>query len=292
MLEGGTLINSYGLQIDWQRDWAIQGDDLTGLLQTMLGGRLFLNLLRKSQAFYQVLSRRSYSYLVAQGFPAERIIMIPGSVDAEKFRPVQERMLEHASIERKIICIARLEYSKGIDILLHAWANMLSTSSNSRWQSELKPVLHLVGEGRFRKQLEHMAVELGIQDSVKFHGNCRDIVLLLQQSWGFVLPSRWEGMPNALLEAMSVGLPCVASRVSGSEDVIANGINGLLVEPEHPIELSQALRRIIEDIDLVQRLGHAARTTILDNYQLANVAKRLVELYQRLLSEEADLVLM
>jgi glycosyltransferase involved in cell wall biosynthesis len=126
---------------------------------------------------------------------------------------------------------------------------------------------------------------------VEFLGLRTDIVDLLQQSWGFVLPSRGEGMPNALLEAMACGLPCVASRVSGSEDVIANGINGLLVEPEQSLELSQALRRIIEDTDLVQRLSYAARTSILHNYQLSNVARQLIELYRRLLTSKPHLAL-
>ena len=136
--------------------------------------------------------------------------------------------------------------------------------------------------------MERIVAELGIGDSVEFLGLRTDVVDLLQQSWGFVLPSRWEGMSNALLEGMACGLPCVATRVSGSEDAITDGVNGLLVEPEQPAEMAQALRRIIEDTDLAQRLGREARTSVVRDYQLATVVEQCLELYRLLLTEEKN----
>ena len=138
--------------------------------------------------------------------------------------------------------------------------------------------------------MERIAVELGIQDSVEFLGLRRDVVDLLQQSWGFVMPSRWEGMPNALLEAMACGLPCVATRVSGSEDVITDGVNGLLVEPEQPDQMAWALRRIIEDTDLARRLGQEGRATAIRDYQLSSIVEQCLELYRRLLKQEKNLL--
>src|SRR5207248_10097864 len=136
---------------------------------------------------------------------------------------------------------------------LHAWAQMMHAPAE--WRQHLKPRLRLVGTGDLRLQMERIAAQLGIQDSVEFLGLRTDVIDLLQQAWGFVMPSRWEGMSNALLEAMACGLPCVATRVSGSEDVILDGVNGLLVEPEQPAEMAEALRRIIEDTDFAQQLG-------------------------------------
>jgi glycosyltransferase involved in cell wall biosynthesis len=112
--------------------------------------------------------------------------------------------------------------------------------------------------------------------------------LLLQQSWGFVLSSRWEGMPNALLEAMACGIPCVATRVSGSEDIISDGINGLLVEPEQPDAMAQALRRIIEDVLFAQRLGQEGRATVVRDYQLSAVVEQCLELYRCVLERGID----
>ncbi len=98
------------------------------------------------------------------------------------------------------------------------------------------------------------------------------------------MPSRWEGMPNALVEAMACGLPCVATRVSGSEDIIIDGVNGLLVEPEQPDKMALALRRLIEDSSLAQRMAQEARATIVRDYQIHSVVERCLHVYYRLLS--------
>jgi glycosyltransferase involved in cell wall biosynthesis len=138
--------------------------------------------------------------------------------------------------------------------------------------------------------MKHIVAELGIQDSVEFLGLRTDVVDLLQQSWGFVLPSRWEGMPNALLEAMACSLPCVATRVSGSEDIISNGVNGLLVEPERPAEMALALRSIIEDTNLVQQLGQEGYATVVRDYQLSTIVKQCLELYRHLLIKDKNVL--
>jgi glycosyltransferase involved in cell wall biosynthesis len=138
--------------------------------------------------------------------------------------------------------------------------------------------------------MERIAAELGIVDSVEFLGWRTDIVDRLQQAWGFVLPSRWEGMPNALLEAMACGLPCIATRVSGSEDIIRDGVDGLLVEPEQPAELAEALRCVIQDTELAQRLGREGRAKVVRTYQLRHVVEQCVALYRCLLARDGGAV--
>jgi glycosyltransferase involved in cell wall biosynthesis len=184
-----------------------------------------------------------------------------------------------------MMCVARYEYAKGVDVLLHAWGRMVRAPAE--WRAGLNPRLQLVGHGSLRPQLERIAAALGIADSVEFLGPRTDVVDLLQQSCGFVLPSRWEGMPNALLEAMACGLPCIATRVSGSEDIISDGVDGLLVEPEQPAELAQALRRVIQDTELAQRLGEEGREKVVRDYQLIHVVEQYVALYRRLLAQDA-----
>src|SRR5205807_12339 len=218
-LMADILTETSSLKVDL-KDWTPSAGDI-GHLPRLPLGKAMLDFLRKSNAFYQILSTRSHSYLTSHGFRAEQIVHIPGSVDTERFRPAPERRPDPARPERDIICVARMEHAKGVDVLLHAWGRMMHASAE--WRTHLKPRLRLVGTGVFRPQMERIVTELAIQDSVEFLGLRRDVIDLLQQSWGFVIPSRWESLPSALLEAMACGLPCVATRVSGSEDVISDG---------------------------------------------------------------------
>jgi glycosyltransferase involved in cell wall biosynthesis len=286
VLMADTLTETSFLKVDL-KDWMAGAGDI-GHFPRLPLGKAMLGFLRKSNAFYQILSTRSYSYLTSHGFRAEQIVHIPGSVDTERFKPAPERRPDPARPERDIVCVARLDYAKGVDVLLHAWGRMLREPSE--WRAHLKPRLCLAGEGVCRTQMERIVAGLGIQDSVEFLGLRTDVIDLLHQSWGFVMPSRWEGMPNALLEAMACGLPCVATRVSGSEDILADGINGLLVEPEQPAEMAQALRRLIEDSELAQRLGQAGRATVVRDYQLTTMVEQCLELYHRLLIGEKNVL--
>ncbi|HYT35360.1 MAG TPA: glycosyltransferase family 4 protein [Ktedonobacteraceae bacterium] len=286
MLMADTLTETSFLKVDL-KDWESGAGDI-GHLPRLPLGKTMLDFLRKSNAFYQILSTRSHSYLTSHGFRAGQIVHIPGSVDTQRFQPALERRPAPASPERDIICVARLDLAKGVDVLLHAWGRMLREPS--AWRAHLKPRLRLVGKGVCRAQMERIVAELGIQDSVELLGLRTDIVDLLQQSWGFVMPSRWEGMPNALLEAMACGLPCVATRVSGSEDIIADGVNGLLVEPEQPAEMARALRRIIEDTELAQRLGQEGRATVVRDYQLATIVEQCLQLYRSRLTGESNVM--
>jgi glycosyltransferase involved in cell wall biosynthesis len=268
--------------LEFKPKYLMEGD-LADLRHDHVGGWAVVRYLRTSDAWYQVLSSRSRGHLISQGFPGARIVHISGSVDTDKFRPAPERRAHPARSERTIICVARLDYAKGIDVLLHAWGQLMHGPA---WRGDLAPRLLLVGDGPERTQLEHLVARLGIEQSVHMLGWRADIVDLLQQSWGFVLPSRCEGMPNALLEAMACGLPCIATRVSGSEDVISDGVNGLLVASEQPAEMAEALRLLIADSDLAQRLGREGRATVVREYQLARIVDECVELYRRLLSAD------
>jgi glycosyltransferase involved in cell wall biosynthesis len=127
-----------------------------------------------------------------------------------------------------------------------------------------------------------MTQALGIAGSVEFAGLQSDVPAQLHRGCLAVLPSRWEGMPNALLEAMACGSACVATRVSGSEDAIEDGVNGLLVEPEDYQGMSQALLTLLRDPPLAQKYGQAARTTSEKYYSLECIIDRYIELYQRI----------
>lgn len=258
------------------------GGDVAALRESVWGGRWMLDYLRKSDAYYHILSSRGYISLMQHGFRPERLVYIPNGVDTQQFYPVWQAGRAEIS-ERIILCVARLEYAKGVDVLLRAWAHMLHLPAT--WRVGLQPKLYIAGDGSMRVELEHLTAELGLQESVAFLGTRHDVLQLLQQAWGFVLPSRWEGMPNALLEAMACGLPCIASRVSGSEDIIEQGTNGLLVEPERPESLANVLRLLIEDTNLARKLGWCGYETILEHYQLSSTVQCCLTFYNYLLTK-------
>ncbi len=258
--------------------------DIEHLAQTFWGGNHMLNYLRQSHAYYQILSSRSYMYLLHHGFSPERIVYLPNGVDTQQFYPATWQRKIVQGKDRVLLCVARLEYGKGIDVLLQAWAHMLAMPAE--WRKDLHPRLLLAGEGRCRMELEQLGVQLGIQESVQFLGTRYDIATCLREAWGFVLAARWEGMHNALLEALACGLPCITTRVSGSEDIIEQGINGLLVESEQPEQLAYALRLMIGDSDLAHQLGEHGYETILRYYQLSSTIQGCIAFYRYLLTND------
>ncbi|HWS84201.1 MAG TPA: glycosyltransferase family 4 protein, partial [Ktedonobacteraceae bacterium] len=268
----------------------ILADALNHLEVTAFGGKAIQNYVKKSDAYYHVLSTRCQSYLISLGFRADKIVRISNGVDTERFCPDLSARPDPTRADRDIICVARLEFPKGNDILLHAWGRMMNAPAE--WRAHLKPRLLLVGPGPLQPQLERIASELGITLSVEFLGLHRDVIPLLQKAWGFILPSRWEGMPNALLEAMSCGVPSIATRVSGSEDIIEDGVNGLLIEPEQPAQMAQALRRLIEDTELTQRLAREGLHSIIREYQLSHAAEQCLEFYYQILGQNQNTTLL
>jgi glycosyltransferase involved in cell wall biosynthesis len=233
--------------------------------------RLTRFLLQRAHAVVVVLSTRMKNSLAEHNLQTLHLHLIPNGVDITRFHPsgVDTTLAER---EQMVVCVAGLRYSKGIDVLLQAWHLVHKQAPQAR--------LIIVGTGSLQSQLEHMVEALSIADSVEFTGLQSDIPAQLHRGNLAVLPSRWEGMPNALLEAMACGLACVATRVSGSEDIIQHGVNGLLVEPEDYQGMAQAILTLLRNPALIQEYGRAARQTIEQHYSFEQVIDRYIELYQ------------
>jgi len=139
-------------------------------------------------------------------------------------------------------------------------------------------VLVLVGLGPLEEDLRALAVELGIGGRVRFPGSREDVFALLPAFDVFVLSSRFEGLPIALLEAMATGVAPVATRVGGIPEVVGDGHDGLLVDPGDPAALAGALDRVLDDDALRDRLGEHARDRALA-FDLANAVRRTEAIY-------------
>src|SRR5260221_815478 len=235
--------------------------------------RFLSSLLRSNHSVVILLSSRIKSSLSEHGFNLPDMQVIPNGVDITRFNPAHvDTALDGR--EQVAVCVSKLRYEKGIDVLLQAWCLVHQQAPQAR--------LIIVGDGGLRFQLECLAKALGMAHSVEFTGLQSDIPAQLHRGSLAVLASRWEGMPNALLEAMACGLPCVATRVSGSEDIIRHGVNGLLVESEDYRDMALALLTLLHDPLLAQKYGQAARETVESHYSLEQVMDRYVELYQRI----------
>ncbi|MEP4378192.1 MAG: glycosyltransferase family 4 protein [Alphaproteobacteria bacterium] len=152
-----------------------------------------------------------------------------------------------------ILAVARLHPQKGLDLLLNAFAALERPAWN----------LVIVGEGNERARLSAQADTLGISGRVRFTGTVSNPADYFRAADIFALPSRHEGTPNALMEAMSYGMAAIVSDASpGPLDLITNGTNGLVTPAGDVAALTRALQRLIDDRDLRETLGNAARTSM------------------------------
>jgi glycosyltransferase involved in cell wall biosynthesis len=237
-------------------------------------------LLRWVNAVVVVLSTRSIAYLAAYGFSSLPVVLLPNGVDIARFAPHAPSpgaAAAQADGAGCVVCVARLVPVKGIDVLLRAWRLVYECAP---W-----PRLILVGGGPLQPLLERLTVDLELQACVEFAGEQPDALPYLRRATIAVLSSHGEGLSNALLEAMACGIPCVATRVSGSEDVIQHGVTGLLVEPGDARALADALLTLLCDPALALRYGGEARLTIEHHYSHEHITDRYVNLYHSIMEE-------
>ena len=151
----------------------------------------------------------------------------------------------------------------------------------------LFPNLHVlfIGDGELRAELETQVTAAGLENRILFLGNRQDIPDLLSACDIFVLPSLWEGLSMALLEAMATGLPIVASAVSGTVQAITPGESGLLVPPGDVPALTQAIACLVEDPHYARTLGNNAQHLAQAEFSAQRQARAHIALYQKILGD-------
>ncbi len=170
----------------------------------------------------------------------------------------------------RLLFVGRLSGQKNLPLMLHALNGI-----SDRFETTI------VGDGELRSRLEAMVGQLKLQN-VHFHGRAdgEDLLDLFRGADIFVLPSEREGMPLVLLEAMAMGLPIVATNVSGNRDLVVNGTTGTLVSPTDPEEMRRALVDMATDPTAFRRMSAAALEHAVQ-YSWANVGERFEQLYER-----------
>jgi glycosyltransferase involved in cell wall biosynthesis len=222
--------------------------------------------------------------LVRQGIPRERISVLHNSVKPFPLLDDEAVRVARASIPAEegmpvLISIGRLSREKGHVDLLEALA--LLRGSGSAFHAVL------VGEGVERGRIEAARHRLGLEKHVTLTGLQHDVRPYFRIAHVAVIASHSEGSPNALLEAMSAGLPIVATRVGGIPEIAADGETALLVEAHDPEALAQAIRRLLQDAGLRGSLGTRAQRAAI-SYSPAGYYSSLVGIYQHVLAPGKD----
>jgi len=205
-----------------------------------------------------------------------KLLTIPNGIDIQIFskrspkEPIREKL--NLPIKSKIIgAIGRLTIQKGYAYLLQAFAQIRKTHPEAH--------LIIVGEGELSLTLETLKNTLKLDGSVHFLGSRNDVPELLQAIDVFVMSSLWEGLPLVLLEAMASGVPLVAPRVGGVPEVVADGVEGLLVPPGDSDSLAQAITSLLREPSLGQKLAKKALHKVRSRYSVEHMVREHERLY-------------
>lgn len=215
--------------------------------------------------------------------PARRCVVVPNGVDAARFQPGRDeearRELGVAPGDFLLGAIGNIRAPKAYDVLLRA-VHLLKEGG-----PPCKVVIAGEGSGSLMQELETLRRQLGVEDSVRFLGLRNDVQRLLRGFDAYVLSSRTEGFSIACVEAMASGLPVIATRSGGPEEIIEDGISGLLVPTDDPEALAGAISRVIRDPGLARDLGSRARHRACDRYSIGAMVQRYESLLEEVVSE-------
>jgi glycosyltransferase involved in cell wall biosynthesis len=260
---------------------ALQGHDVPGFEPETMAGwhRMTRGLLRRlwAGAGAVVANSDGLAALARRFAPEIPIGMIPAGADLSG---IAAKATYQAAAPLKILFVGRLVRQKGLDVLIAALALL---------PKHLAWTLVLVGDGPERAALTALAARHEISARVQIRGWVDKAAMpaVYADADLFVLPSRDEGMPNALLEAMSAGLPVIGTRIRGTADVVTSGETGLLVGAEDAEALSRALASLIENPTARETLGRAGRAHVEAHHGWTSVADAWIDVLTRVRKEDA-----
>ena len=216
------------------------------------------------------------------GISAGKLISIPNGIDLAKFNRAFNREGKRTELgikeSTKVIgTVGHLSKPKGIEFLLKAASLVLKEFQDT--------VFVIVGRGKLEHELKRFTKELCIEDNVIFTGFRKDAVEIMSIFDIFVLPSLWEGLPVAVLEAMALSKPVVVTAVGGCPELVANGENGYLVEPADCTGLSRAIVNILKDLVLAREMGGNSRKKV-EHFGVDKMVERTEELYEMLVKQK------
>ncbi len=259
----------YGNVDFWQRRW--------------LAGSKAIQLITKADVIVS-LSEEIVLELSAFG-KLNNVITVPNGVKCNAgggFKKPDEVESAKQRYRKIALFVGRLVEEKGVDILLQAWKTVLNDMPTAG--------LFIVGEGPEQKKLSDYIEKNNMTESVVFIGQQSKVLPYLTAGDVFILPSRGgEGMSNSLLEAMSCGLPCIASGIGGNAKLIRHMETGLLFDVNEPLSLARHIIEVFRNDRLACALGDQARRFVEAHFSIDAIAKQYLLMYTRLLQEHSDM---
>ncbi|EMR73002.1 glycosyltransferase [Thermoplasmatales archaeon SCGC AB-539-N05] len=232
----------------------------------------------KSSDMVTTVSHSVAKELKEYGLNQEDISVVYNGVDEKFFYPKQT---DSANDNKYIMYAGRIDREKGLFDLLECAKSICSERSDVSFI--------VAGNGRDLNRLNKKIKNIGIQDKFILVGQAEKdhLVKLYQNATLFVLPSYHEGLPTVLLEAMSCGLPVIATDVRGNRDLVSNGKNGIIIPSRAPKKMADAITMLLEDKNLRKKLGKNARKTIEQKYTWNKVSSKLLRCYKSLVEVKA-----
>ncbi len=215
--------------------------------------------------------------MAATGLAPERVTSVPTGIDTDHFAPGDKLAARHAlglDTEAFIVgIVATLRRGKGHYHLIEALKNL-----------PLKVQLVIVGDGPYRETLANQVSELDLAERIFFAGNRNDVLLWLQSFDIFAFPSYAEGVPQALMQAMAVGIPCITTAVGGIGEIAKDDETALIVKTRDSTTLIAAIEALQADDNLRSRLGQQARTHVTAHHSQEDMLDRMEAIFQSVCS--------
>jgi glycosyltransferase involved in cell wall biosynthesis len=253
--------------VSGRRDLGIQRNWRLNVLYRLLGG-IFDQV--------QAVSDQVRDYVIqTDRLDPARVVTVPNSIELDRIPQNANERMENRPV---ITTVANIRHVKGIDVLVRTAAQVVKAHPEA-----LFVVAGRVIENEYYARLTRLAAELGIAGNVRFLGELDDPLPLLARSDVFFLPSRSEGMSNALLEAMASSLPSVATAVGGNCQLIQDDQTGFLVPSEDVGAAAGRIIQLLDEPEHARHLGHAARRLVEEQYSVEAVMRLLVRQYEALL---------
>ncbi|MBT6885642.1 MAG: glycosyltransferase [Rhodospirillaceae bacterium] len=211
-------------------------------------------------------------YLVKEGWPEDRAFYLPNFVTEEHAAPISRQKLFTPDTVPLILVLGRLHENKAFDVMLNALARVPNA------------YLWIAGEGPKREELEKLAENLAVKPRVRFLGWRDDVAALLQTADIFVCPSRHEPLGNVVLEAWAQNVPVVATDSYGPGTLVDHMESGVLAPVDDAVMLSKAIRLVIEDDDLRDRIARQGRAAYEAEFTETSVVQQYMDFFQKVLS--------